>query len=153
MQIQKVNNQTSFGNIRNVNVLDGFDNAGENAVNGLKNLLTSPDFYLLDENPEINDIGIYYSPKMVYSDSFGWRNNTNHPEEILVGATRIETTSQRGFLGRINKIEKEVAYAGEYGNPKNFEDYMVLVKKALVALQKEVNRKNGLKEIKQLTRK
>lgn len=150
MQIQKVNNQTSFGNIRKVHVDKKVAGLGVETVEAINKALLTPEFYSLGGDKAYYDIKILPEIDYIPTEEGADKGLSG---KICIIANKIKTELKQTLFGGV-KTKDEVIQAknSEKNCVKNENDVISLIQNAINLTDNQIAKEKALAEIKQLTK-
>lgn len=150
MQIQKVNNQMSFGNIRKVRINKKIAGLKEKTVDAINKALLMPEFYSLGEDKAYYDLKII--PEVDYIPTEEGADKCLSGK-ICIRANRIKTELKKTLFGGVKT--KDTVLPAKYnkiGYVKDENDVISLIQKAINLTDNQIAREEAFAEIKQLTK-
>lgn len=150
MQIQKINNQTSFGNIRKVRVDKKIANLTQNSIEAIKKALLSPVLYSLGGDSAYYDLHIFPETKTELIGKFA---DTHLTYKVSISADKIQTELKKTLFGALKTKDKVIPARYCHSDDVNSEsDIISLAQIAIIATENQIATEKSLAEIKLLTK-
>lgn len=150
MQIQKVNNRNSFGNISKVRINKKIAGLKDKTVDVINKAILMPEFYSLGGDKAYYELKII--PEVDYIPTEEGADKCLSGK-ICISANKIKTELKKTLFGGVKTKDKVIpAKYYKIGYVKNENDVISLTQKAIDLTDNQIAREEAFAEAKQLTK-